>query len=1021
MLGSRALGVCAALLILLCGGAQPAHAQNNEWTWMAGSSTFGQSGVYGTLGTPAAGNIPGARQSAVSWTDSSGNFWLFGGSGYDEAGNIGALNDLWEFNPSTKQWTWVAGSSTLTCISLGFDGFQCDEPGVYGTLGTPAAGNVPGSRTAASTWVDSSGNLWLFGGEGYDSAGAGGFLNDLWEFNPTSKEWAWIAGPSTVAQNGQQSGGNPGVYGTLGTPAAGNVPGGRSGAVAWTDSHGNLWLFGGRLPPSSEFSIQVNYLNDVWEFSPSTKEWTWMGGSSAIPAFCATSLLGYCAQPGVYGTLGTPATGNIPGARTDIMSWTDSSGHFWLFGGFGEDAVGNAGFLNDLWQFNPSTIEWTWIGGSSTVPAAVRGQPGVYGTLGTPAPGNIPGGREAASSWIDSSGNFWLFGGEGSFDATSHAYPFFNDLWEFNPSTNEWTWMAGSSTIGSNGNDAQSGVYGTLGTPAAGNNPGSRIGGVSWTDSSDNLWLFAGAGLDVNGASGDLNDLWKFHPSATTLTTTTTGVESNNNPSTFGQSVMFTAGVSPAEDPMALPSGTVTFYDGATELGTGTIGSGTPATYSTSTLTVGSHSITAVYGGDSNYSGGTSPILTQVVNASAAVATTLTYNGPTTFTNNSAGNPSAVLTVTSGGAAVAGVSVTFTLGSGGGAQTCSGTTGSSGTATCTIASVSQTAGADTISGAFAGNSSDLASTAGPVSVTISGAASSSTPTISSLVPASAIVGGAGFTLTVNGTNFVNGANASVVQWNGAALTTTYVSATQLTAAVPSTDIAAAGTASITVVNPTVEEEEARGANARAQAIAGLTSSAVTFNIVDFTVSSTTPSESVAAGGSTMFTISTAPVDGTFPTGTTVAFTVSGLPTGATAAFNPTSVTPGSSTVMTVATTAATAAVAAPSTFGRRGPKFPMAGFPAWLALLAMAMLLAGIGLVGFERMPLGRLAPTAALVLLIVTAGYLAGCAGGFPRLETSTGTAGTPAGVYTLTVTGTSGADVHTTTVTLTVSTTPL
>jgi hypothetical protein len=143
-------------------------------------------------------------------------------------------------------------------------------------------------------------------------------------------------------------------------------------------------------------------------------------------------------------------------------------------------------------------------------------------------------------------------------------------------------------------------VYGTLGTPAAGNEPGGRSSAVSWTGSSGNFWLFGGYGFDVNGNAGDLNDLWKSQASATSLTTTTTGVESNNNPSTFGQSVMFTAGVSPEEDPMALPSGTVTFYDGATELGTGTIGSGTPATYSTSTLTVGSHSITAVYGGDSN-------------------------------------------------------------------------------------------------------------------------------------------------------------------------------------------------------------------------------------------------------------------------------------------------------------------------------------------------------------------------------------------------------------------------------------
>ena len=56
--------------------------------------------------------------------------------------------------------------------------------------------------------------------------------------------------------------------------------------------------------------------------------------------------------------------------------------------------------------------EWTWMGGSSSVPSG-SGQPGIYGTLGTAAAGNIPGGRDSAATWTDSKGNFWLFGGEG--------------------------------------------------------------------------------------------------------------------------------------------------------------------------------------------------------------------------------------------------------------------------------------------------------------------------------------------------------------------------------------------------------------------------------------------------------------------------------------------------------------------------------------------------------------------------------------------------------------------------------
>ena len=43
-----------------------------------------------------------------------------------------------------------------------------------------------------------------------------------------------------------------------------------------------------------------------------------------------------------------------------------------VFGGFGNDGVGNSGVLNDLWKFNPATSEWTWMAGSSTIGATVR-------------------------------------------------------------------------------------------------------------------------------------------------------------------------------------------------------------------------------------------------------------------------------------------------------------------------------------------------------------------------------------------------------------------------------------------------------------------------------------------------------------------------------------------------------------------------------------------------------------------------------------------------------------------------
>ena len=73
------------------------------------------------------------------------------------------------------------------------------------------------------------------------------------------------------------------------------------------------------------------------------------------------------------------------------------------------------------------------------------------------------------------------------------------------------------------------------------------------------------------------------------------------------------------------------------------------------------------------------------------------------------------------------------------------------------------------------------------------------PRITSLSPSSAIAGGAGFTLTVNGQDFVNGAE---VRWNGSPRPTTFVTSTQLTAAIPVSDIVAAGTATVAVFSPT---------------------------------------------------------------------------------------------------------------------------------------------------------------------------------------------------------------------------
>ena len=483
--------------------------QENEWAWITGDCFLSNSGVYGQQGKPAAENTPGGRQSSAGWTDNSGNFWLFGGYGFDAIGEAGILNDLWKFNPSVKEWTWISGGTTFpSSCEIPNTSVFCSFPGVYGTLRTPTAENTPGSREAETTWKDNNGNLWLFGGYGYATIGGVGYnvipLNDLWKFNVSTNQWAWMGGSSSVTES------TPGVYGTLKQPATGNSPGSRIGAATWIDSNGNLWLFGGYGPDATG---RVGDLNDVWKFNPSINQWAWMGGYSSIPQADPIVCVP-CSSPSVPGKLRIPAAGNIPGGRSSPAIWTDKNGNIWLFGGDSDIdydfyySYGSEGsVLNDMWEFNPKTNEWAWMEGDTTVPLTNSSLPGVYGTLGAPGAANIPGGRAGGVTWTDVSDNLWLYSGFG-FDSAGTPGDL-NDWWRFDLSTNEWAWMGGSKTAGDN-----SGVYGTRGISAKSNHPGFRqIGETTWTDRNGNLWLFGGWGSDSDNTGGYLNDLWVFSSS----------------------------------------------------------------------------------------------------------------------------------------------------------------------------------------------------------------------------------------------------------------------------------------------------------------------------------------------------------------------------------------------------------------------------------------------------------------------------------------------------------------------------
>ncbi len=163
--------------------------------------------------------------------------------------------------------------------------------------------------------------------------------------------------------------------------------------------------------------------------------------------------------------------------------------------------------------------------------------------------------------------------------------------------------------------------------------------------------VYGGTAAFSGSTSAVLNEVIALGATSTTLT-------SSVNPATPGTAVTFTATVS---SPSGTPTGTVTFNDGSTAIGTGTLNGSGQATLTTSTLALGSHPITAVYGGSTGLSGSTSAVLTEVI-ALVSTATTVTSSAnpavpgaAVTFTAKvtaSSGTPTGTVTFNDGSTAI---------------------------------------------------------------------------------------------------------------------------------------------------------------------------------------------------------------------------------------------------------------------------------------------------------------------------------------------------------------------------------
>ncbi|MBB5058091.1 hypothetical protein HDF16_002797 [Granulicella aggregans] len=250
---------------------------------------------------------------------------------------------------------------------------------------------------------------------------------------------------------------------------------------------------------------------------------------------------------------------------------------------------------------------------------------------------------------------------------------------------------------------------------------------------------------------------------------TTLGVSAANI--TAGQAETLTATVTDLTSPAI--TGSVTFFDGTTSLGNGTLtvsGATGIASLTVRSLGVGSHSITARYGGDTNYIASSSGA--QIVTVTGT-AQTITFPA---IPNHVYGDAPFVLTAT----ASSGLDISYSV--------------VSGPATVVGSTVTVTGvGTVTIQAAQAGNTTYAAAT--PVSRSF--LVSAPGPTLASISPTIGIVGSGATVVTLTGTNF---ASTDTVQLNGTAVPSTLVSATSLTATLPATFFAGAGTGLITVAD-----------------------------------------------------------------------------------------------------------------------------------------------------------------------------------------------------------------------------
>ena len=211
------------------------------------------------------------------------NIYLYGNdtSGYGDS-------TFWVYNTIIKQWKCIQSNN----VNVNF-----------GTKGVFNNTNTPGKRSQSITFVDNQGNLYLLGGNNLGNSQPATPLTDLWKFDVTLQQWAWIGGNNNSTGNG-------GNYGPIGVESNLFFPSSRRLLNPVLSTDGMIYIYGGEYHNSDRY--------DLWKYNPNNNAWTLL----YYPSNNSQSI----------GNIGVEDINNKPGILIGYTSWFYNN-NLYFFGG----------------------------------------------------------------------------------------------------------------------------------------------------------------------------------------------------------------------------------------------------------------------------------------------------------------------------------------------------------------------------------------------------------------------------------------------------------------------------------------------------------------------------------------------------------------------------------------------------------------------------------------------------------------------------------------------------------------